>query len=84
MPTLLSSVTNNAMATYDDDDLEAASLRFECSLLTDPGEQKRSLQGFGRTTARFETIVVPSFLWRSVTETARFGIDHEQNHAADT
>ena len=81
MPTLLSSVTNNAMATYDEDDLEAASFRFEYSLLTSPGEQNRRFQGVARTTARFETIVVPSFWLRSVTETARFGLAHEQHHA---
>jgi hypothetical protein len=84
MPTLLSSVTNNAMATSDDDDnLQTASLRFECSLLTDPGERRNPSVGSTLTTARFETIVVPSFWLRSVTQTARFGLIHEQNHATN-
>lgn len=82
MPTLLSSVTNNAFSTSDDDDddLETASLRLECSLLTDPGEMRCPTLGSSLTTARFETVVVPSFWLRSVTETARFGLIHEQNH----
>lgn len=84
MPTLLSSVTNNVMASSDDDDdLQTASLRFECSLLTDPGERINPSVGSTLTTARFETIVVPSFWLRSVTQTARFGLIHEQNHVTN-
>ena len=84
MPTLLSSVTNNVMATSDDDDdLQTASLRFECSLLTDPVERINPSLGSTLTTARFETIVVPSFWLRSVMQTAKFGLIHEQNHATN-
>lgn len=83
MPTLLSSVTNNAMPTSDDgNDLENASLRLECSLLTHPREELRHSKGSALTTARFETIVFPSFWLRSVTETARFGLIHERNHCS--
>ncbi|VEU40449.1 unnamed protein product [Pseudo-nitzschia multistriata] len=77
MPTLLSSVSPS-----EDDDLQTASLRFDCSFMTDSGNSRTCRSpGFSTvTTTRFETIVVPSFLWRSVTETARFGLFHEQNH----
>eukprot|EP00534_Pseudo-nitzschia_fraudulenta_P008019 CAMPEP_0201143888 /NCGR_PEP_ID=MMETSP0851-20130426/5643_1 /ASSEMBLY_ACC=CAM_ASM_000631 /TAXON_ID=183588 /ORGANISM="Pseudo-nitzschia fraudulenta, Strain WWA7" /LENGTH=408 /DNA_ID=CAMNT_0047418373 /DNA_START=27 /DNA_END=1250 /DNA_ORIENTATION=- len=39
MPTILSSVTNDMVAASDDeDDLQFASVRLECSLMADPGE----------------------------------------------
>ena len=81
IPTLLSSVTNSAITVSDDDnDLQTASVRFECSLATSPGEQRLPLLGGTLTTARFETMIVPSFIMRSVMDTARFGLFHEQNH----
>ena len=80
MPTILSSVTNNMMATSDDDDLQTASLRLEYSLMTDPGERVPPILGATCTTARFETIIIPSFWLRSVRETSRFGLIHEQSH----
>ena len=82
MPTILSSVTNNPLNDDDDDDQQVASLRLDCSLMTDLGTARnRQSRGFTTaTTACFETIVVPSFWLRSVIETARFGLFHEQNH----
>lgn len=81
IPTLLSSITNNFIEpSEDDDDLQAASLRLEYSLMKSPGDQTRPALGSALTTARFETIIIPSFWMRSVTETAKFGLIHEQNH----
>ena len=85
MPTLLSSVTNNVMGTADEDeDLQAASVRLECSLMTDPVRKGNISCGPTCTTARFETIIVPSFWLRSVTETAKIGLIHEQNHVTNS
>ncbi len=85
MPTLLSSVTNTVMGASDDDDddLQTASLRLECSLMTDPMEKGNMPHGPTCTTARFEAIIVPSFWLRSVTETAKIGLIHEQNHVTN-
>ena len=81
VPTLLSS----GMTASDgyDDDLQTASLRLDCSLITNPGETKREFLGPSVTTARLDMTVVPSCWWRSVTETARLGLIHEQNHAVN-
>jgi hypothetical protein len=81
MPTLLSS----GMTASDgyDDDLQTASLRLDCSLITNPGETKHEFLGPSVTTARLDMTVVPSCWWRSVTETARLGLIHEQNHAVN-
>lgn len=85
MPTILSSVTNNAMvAPDDDDDLQTASLRLECSFTEDPGERRRQSLGSTCTTARFETIIIPSFWLRSVRETAKFGLIREHNYSTRT
>lgn len=83
MPTILSSVTTNMMATSDDDDLQTASLRLEYSLMTDPGQRIPPILGATCTTARFETIIIPSFWLRSVRETSKFGLIHEQSHVTE-
>lgn len=81
IPTLLSSVTNNMMTTSEDDDLQqTASVRLEYSFMTDPGERIHPSLGATCTTARFETIIVPSFWVHSMAETSKFGLIHEQFH----
>jgi len=85
VPTLLSSATNYGMIPLDDNDgdTQTASLRFDCSFITKPGEQKCDSLGPTITTARLEMTVLPSCWWRSVTETVRLGFIHEQNHATN-
>jgi len=83
VPTLFSSATNFGIVPIDDNDTQTASLRLDCSFITKPGEQNLDSMGPTITTARLDMTVVPSYWWRSVTETARLGFIHEQNHATN-
>ena len=85
IPAFLLSSANNGITILDDEDnkyddnTESASLRFDCSIITNPVEKNRDSSGPTMTTARLDMTVAPSRWWRSIVETARLGFIHEQN-----